>query len=161
MDTARAEQAASPSPPTWAEDGWFDWIRAHARPKPGWVSSTVGLAVFDAVPPRTARPDWVFPELYYGQRLLLCATEESRRWYPSFRLMSTSGRNLGTVPRNPAEMIAFLQAERVRFAVYVLAAHAFLPPGDALQLELDIVSWSAPDEATAAPCLYDDHESAD
>jgi hypothetical protein len=158
VDTVCEPQAVRTPTILPGHEAWFRWVRAHAKPGRDWVKEGIGLAFIDPIPPPTPVPAWVLRDLLPGQRLLLRGGRISKDARPRFRVITSSGRDLGGITRIPAEMIQFLLDEGIEPHVCVLVSNPGLPPQDALQLDLEIEAWFAPGEPVTMPLVFDERE---
>ena len=130
-----------------ARDGKsLEWVLAHARPQPGCEAHRLPVALFDPIPPAEPRPDWLLKEFSEGDVLVVRRREVPRRECPDFDLLTPSGRDLGRIPHNIAEIVEFALDKGVQPEVSVFVAMWFFPPETALQLELDLLVWCPPGE---------------
>ncbi len=154
MTTATQPRSES-EPINLGDNRWYEWVRAHGRPRQGWVSEWVCLAFADTTPPPQPRPAWLLDDLYPGQGLILRRADE-RSHIPTYSVHTHSGRDLGRIALVPAAMVGFLIAEGIAPRVSVLGSSSRCAPEDAVQLLIDIEAWFAPGDRMDTPVVLDE-----
>ena len=95
MDTSAEHGGTNRPRPEPGDDNWFDWVVAHAKPRPGWERHTIPLQLFDPIPPAEPRPALLLKNLLCGEVLPL-ERVELRSGRP------LGGRDLAGAPPKPA-----------------------------------------------------------
>ena len=144
MGPSPGSDTAGPSVPDPAPESWINWLHAHANAQPGCVQAWEWLACVTPAPPRTPLPPWLLGTLFPDQELILRRVELWRRPEPGFRVVTSSGRDLGLILGPPAAMIELALSEGITPRVSVAIASVFGSAGQALRLSLDVMVWSAP-----------------
>ncbi len=154
METPIATQPGRDPTPEAGDERFFEWLTAHAKPRPGWDRHTIPLQLFDPIPPAQERPALLLRNLVDGDVLPLERVEVPGRRLPEFIVRTECGRELGRLPAGIAGTVEASRLEGFDIEVSVFAAVPGLPAETVLMLELDLVVWCDPADWVERPAKF-------